>query len=59
MSRAAALLCLLSALFASTQARADLAAIRADALPQDAAILTAFDDARQLEPYSRAYTRMD
>ncbi len=57
MSRAAALLCLLSALFASTQARADLAAIRADALPQDAAILTAFDDARQLEPYSRAYTR--
>jgi hypothetical protein len=57
MSRAAALLFLISALLFVPQSRADVAAIRTDALPQEAAILNALDDARQLEPYSRSYTR--
>jgi hypothetical protein len=35
---------------------ADIAAIHASALPQELAVLSALDDARQLEPYSRWYT---
>ena len=35
---------------------ADIAAIRANALPQETAVLSALDDAKQLEPYSRSWT---
>lgn len=35
---------------------ADIAAIHADALPKEAPLLAALDDARQLEPYSAGYT---
>ncbi|HME57770.1 MAG TPA: hypothetical protein VKF63_05485 [Terracidiphilus sp.] len=38
------------------QALADVAAIHADKLPQETAILDALDDAKQLEPYSRSWT---
>jgi hypothetical protein len=38
------------------QLRADVAAIRASALPQETAVLAALDDARQLEPYSAVWT---
>jgi hypothetical protein len=46
-----ALLVLLSA-----SARAEFAAIQADKLPQDASVLAALDDARQLEPYTASWT---
>jgi hypothetical protein len=42
----------LSARYAS----ADVAAIHADRLPQETAILAAYDDAKQLEPYSQSWT---
>ncbi len=35
---------------------ADLAAIQASALPQDASVLSALSDAKQLEPYSAAWS---
>lgn len=57
MSRAAGLLCILSCFVAVGPARADIAAIRADALPQEASILNAFDDARKLEPYSHSWSQ--
>ena len=37
-------------------AGADIAAIHANALPQETAVLDALDDARQLEPYSQSWT---
>jgi len=43
--------------FATSHAFADIASIHADALPQETAVLAALDDARQLEPYSRAWTQ--
>jgi hypothetical protein len=44
-------------LFAAVPAlRADLAAIQPSALPQDASVLAALSDAKQLEPYSAAWT---
>ncbi len=42
--------------FVAPHAYADLAAIHANALPQETAILSALDDAQQLEPYSHAWT---
>jgi hypothetical protein len=36
--------------------RADIAAIHANALPQETAVLAALDDAKQLEPYSESWT---
>jgi len=38
------------------QLRADVAAIHANALPQETAVLAALDDAKQLEPYSQSWT---
>jgi hypothetical protein len=38
------------------QAFADLTAIHASALPQETAVLSALDDARQLEPYCHSWT---
>src|ERR1700685_2680479 len=35
--------------------RADVAAIHADALPQEAGVLAALDDAREMEPYSHVW----
>lgn len=35
---------------------ADIAAIHANALPQETAVLSALDDAKELEPYSRSWT---
>jgi hypothetical protein len=35
---------------------ADVAAIHADQLPQETAVLSALDDAKQLEPYSQSWT---
>ncbi|MGD0546868.1 MAG: hypothetical protein ABR991_03480 [Terracidiphilus sp.] len=37
-------------------AHADLAAIHVDKLPQETAVLAAFDDAQQLEPYSHSWS---
>ncbi|HXR39982.1 MAG TPA: hypothetical protein VN776_12840 [Terracidiphilus sp.] len=42
--------------FFAPHALADIAAIHADALPQETAILAALDDAKQLEPYSHSWT---
>jgi hypothetical protein len=42
--------------FLSPHALADIAAIHASALPQETAVLAAFDDARQLEQYSHSWT---
>jgi hypothetical protein len=36
---------------------ADVAAIHADKLPQETAVLAALDDAKQLEPYSHSWTQ--
>jgi hypothetical protein len=47
---------LVCAVYMSTQARAEIASIRADSLPREAAILYALDDAREVEQYSRSYT---
>jgi hypothetical protein len=38
------------------QVLADVAAIHADKLPQETAILAALDDVKELEPYSRSWT---
>jgi len=37
--------------------RADIAAIHANALPQETAVLAALDDAKQLEPYCESWTQ--
>jgi hypothetical protein len=42
--------------FSTSQALADVAAIHADKLPQETAILAALDDVKQLEPYSQSWT---
>ena len=55
--RAALYLWLVCALCVPTQARAEIASIRADSLPREAAILYALDDAREVEQYSRSYTQ--
>ena len=49
---------LLACLFSLLSPRlfADIAAIHANALPQETAVLSALDDAKQLEPYSRSWT---
>ena len=49
---------LLACLFTLLSPRlfADIAAIRANALPQETAVLSALDDAKQLEPYSWSWT---
>jgi hypothetical protein len=41
--------------FLTPLAHADLAAIHVDKLPQEAAVLAAFDDVQQLEPYSHSW----
>jgi hypothetical protein len=41
--------------FMAQYAWADLAAIHADRLPQEVAVLSALDDAKQLEPYSHSW----
>ncbi|HMG88286.1 MAG TPA: hypothetical protein VK574_21330 [Terracidiphilus sp.] len=56
MRRTFALLCTLLLAFTATPALADIAAIHADALPQETSVLAALDDARQLEPYAGAWT---
>jgi hypothetical protein len=42
--------------FLAPRALADVAAIHADLLPQETAVLAALDDAKQLEPYSQSWT---
>jgi hypothetical protein len=39
----------------ATPVHADVAAIRADRLPQETAVLAALDDAREMEPYSHVW----
>src|SRR5580700_3907544 len=56
MRRSFALLSTLLLAFTVAPAFADIAAIHAAALPQETSILAALDDARQLEPYSSAWT---
>ncbi|MGA8090015.1 MAG: hypothetical protein WCA10_22275 [Terracidiphilus sp.] len=56
MRRTFALLSTLLVAFSATPALADIAAIHADALPQETSVLAALDDARQLEPYASAWT---
>jgi hypothetical protein len=53
-NRVLLLVCLFSLL--SPRLFADIAAIHANALPQETAVLSALDDAKQLEPYSRSWT---
>jgi hypothetical protein len=55
MRKNAVVLCALLAAFSVPLLHADLAAIHANALPQETAVLAALDDARQFEPYSRSY----
>jgi hypothetical protein len=57
MSRVALYLWLVSILCPAMQARAEIASIRADSLPREAAILYALDDVREIEQYSRSYTQ--
>jgi hypothetical protein len=56
MRRPFALLSVLLLALTVTPAFADIAAIHANALPQESPILAALDDARQLEPYVSAWT---
>jgi hypothetical protein len=56
MRKVLAPLSAISLLLAAPMAFADVASIRADALPQETAVLAALDDARQLEPYSSSFT---
>jgi len=56
MRRPSALLFSLLLVLTSERALADLASIHAAALPQEASVLAALDDARQLEPYVSAWT---
>jgi hypothetical protein len=44
--------------FLAPQALADVAAIHADRLPQETAVLAALDDVKQLEPYSHSWVRV-
>jgi hypothetical protein len=56
MLRQVRVLIALGLCLAANRGFADIAAIHADALPQETAVLAALDDARQLEPYSRAFS---
>jgi hypothetical protein len=56
MRKSAVVMCAFLAAFSVPLLHADLAAIHANALPQETAVLAALDDARQLEPYSRSFT---
>ena len=56
MSKIAGLFCALLLIALPTAAHADIAAIHANALPQEPTILAALDDAKQLEPYSSSFT---
>jgi hypothetical protein len=56
MRRNPALLVAIIFLIPCSKAFADVAAIHADALPQETAVLAALDDARQLEPYSSTWS---
>jgi hypothetical protein len=56
MSRIASLLFVISAVLLCQCAFADIAAIHANALPQENAILNPLKDATELEPYTRSWT---
>ena len=56
MRKNCVLLPVLFLLVLSSRAFAGVEAIHASALPQETAVLAAFDDARQMEPYSRSWT---
>jgi len=56
MRRQFALLVIFLLAVSALRSFADVAAIHADALPQETAVLAALDDARQLEPYCSAWT---
>ena len=56
MRKNAVALCAFLVAFSAPLLHADLAAIHANALPQESAVLAAFDDAKQLEPYSHVWT---
>ena len=56
MRKNAFVLCAFFIAFSAPLLRADLAAIHADALPQETAVLGALDDAKQLESYSHSWT---
>lgn len=43
-------------LIMASHCMADMAAIHVDRLPQETSVLAAFDDAQQLEPYSRSWS---
>jgi hypothetical protein len=53
----ASVVCALSVLLATPYALADIAAIHADALPQESGILHALKDATELEPYTHLWTQ--
>jgi hypothetical protein len=55
MRKQSTLLLAIILFFPSTHAFADIAAIKATALPQETAVLAALDDAQQLEPYSHSW----
>ena len=55
MRKSAALFFSLFLFFPAFPAFADIAAIHADRLPQETAVLAALDDAKQLEPYSHSF----
>jgi hypothetical protein len=42
-------------LISSVRAQADIGSIRTQALPQETAVLSALDDARSMEPYSKSF----
>lgn len=56
MLKTAGVLCVLVSVLLTPRLFADIAAIRADKLPQETAILAALDDARQMEPYSKSFS---
>ena len=56
MSKIALLLCALSVAPLCPRAFADIAAIHANSLPQETAVLAALKDATELEPYSHVWT---
>jgi hypothetical protein len=56
MTRYVRVLVVLGVCLAASRGFADIAAIHADALPQETAVLAALDDVRQLEPYSRFFS---
>ncbi len=55
MCKNAVLIFSLFLFFPALSAYADIAAIHADRLPQETAVLAALDDAKQLEPYSHSW----